>query len=825
MRRLSAVLLVLFAATTAFAQEQEPAQLKGARERLGRAMILNPAEPLSAERRAALEAQGIKVGQPLAGGRFVARVREQARLDVVDAGTLEPLTLDHKIARSARQAVGHGRTWAHVKVYFHRDVDFDDARAAIFQAGGALPDPFRLRFSPARRLDATIAPHALEALAADERVMVVTGARKLRVESHNLNSARVSNVTPLFEAPYGLSGEGVTLSLFEIGAAQSSHPEFQGRFTVHFDSGDGDHSTHVAGTIAAAGINANAKGMAPKAQLHEFCVASDGGNLCDNNWLDDKDLLLEPLGVAADNNSWGFVLGWCGPSHGCDTPVWLDSAESMGGYDIELGTPALDEISILRNVLFIHSAGNDGDGQTFPGDSFAEHHHVDAEGETMTDKVFCYSKNASGTDCPTSCNGGCEAARHDPKLPFDTMGATAAAKNVIAVGAVTASGSFVGAANFTSRGPAKDGRVKPDVVARGVGVTSTIPTSTYAVNQGTSMASPVVTGIAGLLVEQWRRTFGAGSNPKPEQLKALIIAGAQDLGNPGPDYTFGFGLVDAKASVDTIIADGGTGQRIRTLNFTQAAGQEIESTITLTAAQNLRIVLNWPDPPVINLGDDDPGFKTLVNDLDVRVIDPAGVTHRPYVLNKDAHLEPATRGVNTVDNVEMLEIPNAGPGQYRVLVTGKSVPERPQTAVLVASATLAGEQPPPPPPCVDPMEAGRTNDTAQTAIANLSEGQSVLAALCTDVDVDFYTFTATQAGPVSVSVTARDTALFVTLTGALPIEVPANTTRTIASVANGAPSTFTLSVTALADRGINSQYEFTPEFGTADRPRRRSVRR
>jgi hypothetical protein len=78
---------------------------------------------------------------------------------------------------------------------------------------------------------------------------------------------------------------------------------------------------------------------------------------------------------------------------------------------------------------------------------------------------------------------------------------------------------------------------------------------------------------------------------------------------------------------------------------------------------------------------------------------------------------------------------------------------------------------------------------------------------------------------VSVSVTARDTALFVTLTGALPIEVPANTTRTIASVANGVPSTFTLSVTALADRGIDSQYEFTPEFGTADRPRRRSVRR
>jgi hypothetical protein len=58
------------------------------------------------------------------------------------------------------------------------------------------------------------------------------------------------------------------------------------------------------------------------------------------------------------------------------------------------------------------------------------------------------------------------------------------------------------------------------------------------------MASPVVTGIAALLTEQWRKTF-TGANPKAaETLKALILAGAQDLGNPGPDYTYGFGLVE-----------------------------------------------------------------------------------------------------------------------------------------------------------------------------------------------------------------------------------------------------------------------------------------
>ena len=824
MRRLSAVLLVLFAVSTAFAQEQEPAARKNPRERLGRAMILNPGEPLSTERRAELESQGIRVGQPLAGGRFVARVRDDARLDSVEAGTLEPLTLDHKISRSARAVVGHGRTWARVKVFFQRDVDFDDARQTIFQAGGALPDPFRVRFSPSRSLEATIAPSALEALAADERVLVVTGARKPRVRDDNSNSARVSNVTPLYDAPYGLSGEGVTVSLFEIGAAQSSHPEFQDRFTVHFNSGDPGHSTHVAGTIVAAGINSAAKGMAPKARLHEFCVPSDGNNECESNLFEDKDELLQPLGVVADNNSWGYVIGWVTED---GTPVWLDNEEWFGGYDVELGIPALDEISIDRDVLFVHSAGNEGDGTNFGSGGFSEHRHVDEEGETITDKLFCYSQNGSGTDCPTSCSGGCEPTKHDPRLPFDTIGATASAKNVIAVGAVFASGTLIDITKFSSRGPAKDGRVKPDVVARGAGVTSTVPTNSYGPNQGTSMSAPVVTGISALLVEQWRKTFGAGSNPKPEQLKALLIAGARDVGNAGPDYTYGFGMVDAKNSVDTIIADGATGSRIRTINFTQAAGQTFETTVTLTQAQTLRLLLNWPDPPVINLGGD-PAFRTLVNDLDVRVIGPDGATHLPYVLNKAAANDLATRGVNTVDNVEMLEIPNAGPGVYRVIVAGTDVPEFPQTAILVSSATMAAgeEPPPPPPPCTDPMETGRTNNTADTAIANLSDGQLVIAGICTDTDVDFYKFTATKAGPVSVSITTHDTPLFVTLTGALPIEVPAHTTRTINSIAVGNSSTFTLSVEALEDeRGDDSAYQFTPEFGVKDQPRRRSVRR
>ena len=833
MRRLSAVLLSLLLTGAVFAgvNESDP-RVKDPSERMGRAMILHSHQTLSDADIADLATRGVLVRRSLPGGRYIARIKDEAAATSDERiASIEPMTSRMKLQRSAIHEAAKAKPFARVNVIFHDDIDFDSARDAILDAGGALDDVLRYKFSPSQRLTARIAPTSLDALAADERVMTIVGRTSRLPRTENLVSALVANVDDVQAAPYGLSGEGVNVSLFELAAAQASHAEFGGRLTVNAIGGSSDnkgHATHVAGTIGAAGVVASAKGMAPKARIHQYCLEVPN-NECEGDWLDFKDQLLQPLGITADNNSWGYELGWF--SEG-GFPVWDGSEIFFGSYIPDFGGPFVDEISIERNVLFVHSAGNSGNSGGFSTD-FSEHRHVDDEGEPITSEIFCYSKDNSGTDCPAQCNGtnpdthapaGCEklAERHHQEIPFDTVGVVASAKNVIAVGAVAGIPGNIQIASLSSRGPAKDGRVKPDVVARGVSVNSPIPTDSYGNKNGTSMAAPVVTGIAVLLTEQWRQTF-AGANPLPEQLKALILMGADDLGNPGPDYTYGFGLANAKNAVDLIRADGSTGARIRNVTFNQGPVQSVEFPLVVAQPQNLRVLLNWADPPTVLLGDEEITDSVLINDLDLKVIDPLGNTHFPYVLDRVNFQANATRGVNNVDNVELVEFANAPAGTYRVIVTGTRVADGPQKAVVVANATLGNVIL----PCFDLVEKLATNDTPGTAFGNIGSGQQITAGICSASDVDHYKFVASKAGPVSIFITTGDTPLRATLTAPgvnITVNVPANSQGALNANALTVPLAFVLKVEANGAVGAQPQYSFAAQFGNATQPRRRSSR-
>jgi subtilisin family serine protease len=99
----------------------------------------------------------------------------------------------------------------------------------------------------------------------------------------------------------------------------------------------------------------------------------------------------------------------------------------------------------------------------------------------------------------------------------------------------------------SSRGPSDcDGAsVKPNVVAPGVNILSSIPNGKYGYSSGSSMAAPHVAGIVALLRQK-------NPDASPEQIKSALLVGARDVGSPGPDNDYGWGYINALAALDEI---------------------------------------------------------------------------------------------------------------------------------------------------------------------------------------------------------------------------------------------------------------------------------
>ncbi|MEA2338566.1 MAG: hypothetical protein QOE82_2573 [Thermoanaerobaculia bacterium] len=792
--------------------------------RPARHYILESAVPLDAAASAELAAQGIDVQQAMASNRYLVRVRDGAEVPH-DARirSLQAYDAPHKIARAAYAEAAQGKVFARLRIVFQKDVTFEEAQAAIDAVGGTIDTPLDIAMAHPQRMTVRIPSGSTTTLAADERVFGVYGP-PLHPKSSNAVAAQISKVTPLFSAPYNLTGDGMVLSSFEPeGKPDVAHVEFGGRVISHFAATRpvNDHATHTSGTMVASGINAAAKGMAPTAVLHLFDAAAD-------DLFGDKAALAQ-LGSVADNNSWDFGLSW--QQVGQTDFQWWGNEDAYGAYSAGESEPYDAVMRTASEPLIIHAAGNDADqGNPALSLPWAPHTHIDDTPKSFT-HTFCYSQNGSGTDCPTAapfrCSTGttyCEKTKHPSHGASTTVGLLGSTKNSLTVGAIQSDGISI--APFSSRGPTTDGRIKPEVVAKGTNQISTLPGNSYGPNQGTSMSTPVVTGIAGLVAQQYRKTFN--KTPSGILLKTLIIAGADDLGVTGPDYTFGFGLADAKASVDFIRDDNTTGSRIHT--GTIGNGQEVDIPVTLTSAQKLRVVLGWFDPEVLlppATDEDDPlADKTLVNDLDLRVVDPTGATVLPYLLNMANPSAAATKAANHIDTTEEVEIANALPGTYHVIVHGAIGDPRSSTQdfVVVANGGVVV------PPCTDNYEP---NDTQATAFGNVPSGQTISAKLCNASDIDFYTFTSNSTTPLSVTVTATDTPLKVTLSSNLSTtvttQIAANNSSKLDSFINSlvspTPNTqFFVKVEANGTVGTSGAYTLTPSYTFVSTPRKRPTK-
>ncbi|HRH67059.1 MAG TPA: S8 family serine peptidase, partial [Bacteroidia bacterium] len=270
-------------------------------------------------------------------------------------------------------------------------------------------------------------------------------------------------------------------------------------------------------------------------------------------------------------------------------------------------------------------------------------------------------------------NNGLGDCSYGAGSPWGTItGGFKQGKNVIACANLDA---YEVLDNSSSHGPSADGRVKPDISSNGKDQLSTDAENTYQVGGGTSAACPGIAGICSELYQAYREISG-NANPESPLIKAVLLNSAEDIGNPGPDFTYGWGRVNALRAVQTL-------EQFRySLDSVEQSTTHTFPIQVPAGVNQLRVMLYWLDP------EGDPlGTIALVNDLDMSLTTPSSSLIAPWVLdpspNATALSANAVRGSDHLNNVEQVTVLNPAAGMYTVSVAGISVPLGPQRFYIV----------------------------------------------------------------------------------------------------------------------------------------------
>ena len=236
-------------------------------------------------------------------------------------------------------------------------------------------------------------------------------------------------------------------------------------------------------------------------------------------------------------------------------------------------------------------------------------------------------------------------------------------KNVIATANLNSNATI---ATTSSRGPATDGRIKPDISAHGRQQISTALNNSYQSFGGTSAAAPGIAGVIAQLHQAYREMNG-GTTAESALLKAMVMNTANDLGNVGPDYIFGWGHINGYRAIRLMEQEH---------YFKTSVAQDSIQTHELVIPENVRqakIMIYWADHEGSTFA-----ANALVNNLDARVVSPSDSTHLPWVLNSFPHPDsldlPATTGIDDLNNVEQIAINDPVSGTYTIEVEGTEVP-------------------------------------------------------------------------------------------------------------------------------------------------------
>ena len=531
--------------------------------------------------------------------------------------------------------------------------------------------------------------------------------------THDLAQANTLSVPAIWTngaTGLNLNGEGRWTGIFDVGDVLTTHQEFGGRVSNDDPLLPQDgHSMHVAGVIASAGVNANAKGMSPHSALTAYNANFD---------ITKMSQIAATNRALLSNHSYGRVVGWGGQRFWYITrgstviangyyPVWNGDATISKTTDYHFGLYNSDAVSvdtIIYNAgtyLPVWSAGNERGPQGLPNGV--------AGGAN------------SGFSCGTY-NGpyGSFVAPGDPNFPtppadggstgFTTLSAHACAKNNLVVGSVAnIAGGYQGSNSvvmsyFSSWGPTSDGRIKPDLTAPGENVffPDTNSTSSYLTDSGTSFSAPAIEGVLNLLAEENTRLNGANAQLLASTLKGLAIHTADEAGtSAGPDYKYGWGLFNAKTAAQLFAGNAFSNGLPFIKEVRLFDGDYIEFPVTVTnGTSQLKATICWTDPPAQAAPNAlNPTNLALINDLDLRVV-YNGTTNFPWVLNPASPSSAAATGDNFRDNVEQVAVPSPAAGTYLVRVTHKRhiLNAAGASSAQWVSIILSGVQPQPVPP-------------------------------------------------------------------------------------------------------------------------------
>jgi len=423
----------------------------------------------------------------------------------------------------------------------------------------------------------------------------------------------------------GLSGNGVVIANVDSGIDQT-HPDIAGRMAACMGSScdsagteTSNHGTHTAGIMAADGTTGitdpygflRGLGMAPGANLIEQVYSLV--------WLDSDRMLTLMTDSTRNNavisgNSWGTS----------DTPQgydWDTRLTDIGVRDADPGTAGNQPLTFVLSIM----------------------------------------NGLGGTS---------------------TQGSPDEAKNIFTIGSTFAQQPGSGAQYLnindlspnTAHGPALDERTIPHMVAPGCWVDSTwYPGLGYALNCGTSMASPHVSGAAALFYEYYRNLTGV--DPSPALVKAAFLPLAVDLaGNQDADGNILGHPFDSKQGWGRMDADAVLRPRMLVEYFDQDylltyTGQTWSTDITADLPiRNLRVMLVWTDAPGHGLGGSGSAW---VNDLDLTVSDG---THTYLGNNFGSDGYSVTGGTaDYMNNTEGVFVPPSSSGSYTITVTAANI--------------------------------------------------------------------------------------------------------------------------------------------------------